>query len=169
MSNQLTPMLTLNSSYLMYNYRILSFLVLTSIFWTVEVTFAGIIWLVLSIYVFPDSSASTEVKREEESVPIKKEHDEHDDMSDTPHTFPTLSGQPPLRYLSPHVKDEDTPAPPDNEVAVGEADDEEDDFIIDETGPIGRQVSDSGIGTSMESSSGKPESVRRRSRLSGGG
>lgn len=153
----------------MYNYRTLSFVVLTSIFWTVEMTFAGIIWLVLSIFVFPESSSSTDIKKEEETVPIKKEHDEPSDMSDTPHTFPTLSGQPPLRYSSPHVKEEDTPAPPDNEVAVGEADDEEDDFILDETGPIGRNVSDSGIGTSMESSSGRPESVRRRSRLPSGG
>jgi seipin len=152
----------------MYNYRISSFVVLTSIFWMVEMTVAGIFWLVLAIFVFPDSSPSTDVKKEE-SVPIKQEHDEHSDMSDTPHTFPTLSGQPPLRYLSPYVKDEDTPAPPDNEIAVGEADDEDDDFILDETGPIGRAVSDSGIGTSMESSSGRPESVRRRSRQSSGG
>jgi seipin len=149
----------------MYKYRILSFIVLTSIFWTVEMTFAGLIWLVLSIFVFPDNSSSTDVKKEEESVPIKKEQDGHSDISDTPHTFPTLSGQPPLRYSSPYVKEEETPAPPDNEVAIGEADDEEDDFILDETGPIGRAVSDSGIGTSMESSSGRPESVRRRSRM----
>ena len=136
----------------------------------VEMTFAGIVWLVLSIFVFPDKSSLTTVrKEEEESTPIKKEQrDEHSDMSDTPHTFPTLSGQPPLRYSSPHVKEEETPAPPDNEVAVGEADDEEDDFILDETGAIGRAVSDSGIGTSMESSSGRPESIRRRSRLSSG-
>jgi seipin len=155
----------------MYNYRIISFVVLTSIFWTVEMTFAGIIWLVLTIFVFPDSSPSTEVKKEaaEDSVHIKREQDEHSDMSDTPHTFPTLSGQPPLRYSSPHVKEEETPLPPDNEVAVGEADDEEDDFILDEAGPIGRGVSDSGIGTSMESSSGRPDSIRRRSRLSSGG
>lgn len=153
----------------MYNYRIISFVVLTAIFWSVEMTFAGIFWLMLSVFVFPDNNPPTDVKKEEEPVRIKKEEDEQSDMSDTPHTFPTLSGQPPLRYSSPHVKEEDTPAPPDNEVAVGEADDEDDDFVLDETGPMGRQVSDSGIGTSMESSSGRPESMRRRSRQSGGG
>lgn len=152
----------------MHNYKMSSFVVLTSIFWAVEMTFAGLIWLILSIFVFPSESATTDMKKEEGSVPIKKELDDHSDMSDTPHTFPTLSGQPPLHYSSPYVREEDTPAPPDNEVAVGEADDEEDDFILDEPGPISRQMSDSGIGTSMESSGGRPESVRRRSRLSGG-
>lgn len=153
----------------MYNYRIFSFIVFTGIFWAVEMAFATIFWLILSISVFPDSSLLTDVKKEEDPVRIKKEEDEHSDMSDTPHTFPTLSGQPPLRYSSPNVKEEDTPAPPDNEVAVGEADDEDDDFVLDDAGPMRTQVSDSGIGTSMESSSGRPENMRRRSRRSGGG
>lgn len=152
----------------MYNYRILSFIALTSLFWAVEMTFAGIFWLILSIFAFSDSSPPAEVKEEEQTARIKKEEDDHSDMSDTPHTFPTLSGQPPLRYSSPHVKEEDTPAPPDNEVAVGEADDEDDDFVLDAAGPMSRQFSDSGIGTSMESSSGRPENMRRRSRQSGG-
>ncbi|KAE9962050.1 hypothetical protein BLS_000901 [Venturia inaequalis] len=155
--------------YLMYNYRIFSFIVFTGIFWAVEMAFATIFWLILSISVFPDSSLLTDVKKEEDPVRIKKEEDERSDMSDTPHTFPTLSGQPPLRYSSPNVKEEDTPAPPDNEVAVGEADDEDDDFVLDDAGPMRTQVSDSGIGTSMESSSGRPENMRRRSRRSGGG
>lgn len=150
----------------MYNYRILSFIVLTGMFWAVEATFACLFWLILSIFVFPENAPPTDTKKEEDSVRIKKEEDEHSDMSDTPHTFPTLSGQPPLRYSSPHVKEEDTPAPPDNEVAVGEADDEDDDFVLDSTGPMRTQVSDSGIGTSMESSSGRPENIRRRSRRS---
>ncbi|QDS75353.1 hypothetical protein FKW77_002203 [Venturia effusa] len=155
--------------YLMYNYRIMSFIVLTGIFWAVEATFAGVFWLILSIFVFPENSPSADVKKEEEPAWIKKENEDHSDLSDTPHTFPTLSGQPPLQYSSPYVKEEDTPAPPDNEVAVGEADDEEDDFVLDDAGLTGRQVSDSGIGTSMESSSGRPENIRRRSRRSGGG
>ncbi|TID25158.1 26S protease regulatory subunit 8 [Venturia nashicola] len=155
--------------YLMYNYRILSFIVLTGMFWAMEMAVAGIFWLTLSLLVFPESGPSTDKKNEDEPVRIKKEEDEQSDMSDTPHTFPTLSGQPPLRYSSPHVKEENTPAPPDNEVAVGEADDEDDDFVLDPTGAMRTQVSDSGIGTSMESSSGRPENVRRRSRQSGRG
>jgi len=158
--------------YVMFNYRTISFLVLTSIFWTVEMTFAGFIWLALTIFVFPDSSATTAKK--EETTPIKKEQrgDHFDEMSDTPHTFPTLSGQPPLRYSSPRIKKEEEQQDPpqaETQLATGEADDEDDDFILDEGGPLGRAVSDSGLGTSMESSSGRPDSMRRRSRMSSGG
>jgi seipin len=149
----------------MYNYRIVSFLTLTGAFWTVEMTFAALVWLALSIFVFPQDAP---VKKEERPQ-IKRERGEEDDseaLSDTPRTFPTLTGQPPLRYSSPRVKseEEDGAQPIDAHPATAEADDEDEDadFLLEESGPVGRGVSDSGIGTSMESSHGRPENVRRR-------
>lgn len=161
--------------YLMYNHRIISFLVLTSTFWIVEMGFAGMVWIVLSIFLFPGNAYTGSARtKAEESTLVKKEerHGDHsDDMSDTPHTFPTLSGHPPLQYSSPRVKKEDEPEPSLAETHPLEADDEEDDdFILDGGRPFGRGVSDSGIGTSLESSGGRPERVRARtSRMSSGG
>jgi seipin len=152
--------------YLMYKYRIITFLILTGTFWTVEVTFAAFVWFALSVWIFPQNET---ILKKEENVEVKRERgegDESDVLSDTPRTFPTLTGQPPLRYSSPRIKsegEEDTPLI-DTHAATAEADDEDEDadFLLEESAPIGRGVSDSGIGTSMESSTGKPGSLRRR-------
>lgn len=87
-------------------------------------------------------------------------------MSDTPHTFPTLSGQAPLRYSSPRVKEEEKgeEEAPESQHAIMEADDEDEDadYVHGDLGLPGRGVSDSGIGTSMESSGGRTGVARRR-------
>jgi len=92
---------------------------------------------------------------------IKQEPDAEDPkpvLSDTERTFPTLSGQQPLRYASPRIKQEDEGSAvvvPDTAVRAVEADDEDEDadFFLD-----------SGLGTSMESSASRRDSVRRRGR-----
>lgn len=131
-------------------------------FWLVELAVAGTVWASLSVYLnyVPPRDR---VKKEEVKTEPQIKDEEDDELSDTPHVFPTLSGQPPLRYTSPRVKQEDeddmsSEQPP----AVGEQADDEDedaDFIRDDLG--GRGFTDSGIGTSMESS-GPRSSVRRR-------
>lgn len=152
----------------MYNFRFASFLVLTAAFWSVEMFFAAIVWFALSSYL---SNPDAPIKSED-TQPIKQESriKEEGDISDTPHTFPTLSGQPPLRYASQRVKEEDADeSAPEPQHAVMEADDEDEDadYVHDLAGP-GRGVSDSGIGTSMESSGGgRPGSIRRRKSRTG--
>lgn len=93
-------------------------------------------------------------------------------LSDTERTFPTYSRQPPLRYSSPKVKEEkeEKGQIPDVPVAGVDADDEDEDadFLADEPAPLrGGLHSDSGLGTSLESSGPRREAVRRR--RSGGG
>jgi seipin len=151
----------------MYKYRITSFLTLTGAFWTVEMTFAALVWFALSVFIFPQKDkpikleGSPQVKRE------RAEDEDEDALSDTPRTFPTLTGHAPLRYSSPRVKteEEEDSTLVDTHPVTAEADDEEDedaDFLLEESGHVGRGVSDSGIGTSMESSAGRHENIRRR-------
>lgn len=156
------PMCLTSSSYLMFNYRITSFIVLTTIFWLVELAVAGTVWASLSVYMTyipPREQVKQEIAKQEPG--IKDEEDV--ELSDTPHTFPTRTGQPPLRYASQRIKqeDEDADLSTERQAAVGEQADDEDedaDFIRDE---LGRGFTDSGIGTSMESS-GPGRNVRRR-------
>ena len=141
--------------WLMYNHRVISACVFIGIFWTTEMIFAGLAWAALAIALTP---AEEDVKNEDVKAERIKAEDEDATparLSDTERTFPTLSGQSPLRYKSPEVKQEDPgPARIIHDVpATGvEADDEDEDpdFV------------DSGIGTSLESSSSRPGSVRKR-------
>jgi len=161
----------------MYNHRIMSFILMTSTFWAVEMTFTFAAWLILSFLVFPQSEAGPTVKQERDdgSGAIKEEGTDEetvDDLSDTSRTFPTYSRQPPLRYSSPRIKKEEEEEGPSALQAIPpavEADDEEDDdFVLDDGAHLGGGRSDSGLGTSMESSVDRRDSVRRRSRLFGG-
>jgi len=155
--------------WMMYNHRIISFVVFVSAFWFAEVIFAGMGWLALRSLFAPVSKDL--VKKEEgikgedtdaSAVTVKKEEEETDepDLSDTPRTFPTYGRQAPLRYV-PKNKDEDGEDYIIDETAIqplaAEADDESEDF----GGKSGR--TDSGIGTSF-SEGGERGSSRRRSR-----
>jgi seipin len=149
----------------MYNFRLTSFVVLTSIFWMVELSATAIVWFSLTSYLASGSKSDFAVKKEDESA-TKQEPSikDENELSDTPHTFPTLSGLPPLRYSSPQVKEEEREElPAEHRTVHGEQADDEDedaDYVRDDIG--GRGFTDSGIGTSMESSAGGPRSVRRR-------
>jgi hypothetical protein len=154
----------------MYNYRLTSFAVLTTLFWFVELVVTAVVWFSLNTYLTYVPPRDQVIKDEaiKKEAQIKTEED--DELSDTPHTFPTLSGQPPLRYTSTRVKKEETDdTSTEQPPAVGEQADDEDeeaDFLRDDLAD--RAFTDSGIGTSMESG-GPRTSVRRRrsSRLDG--
>jgi hypothetical protein len=148
--------------WLMYNHRVVSAVVFVGVFWGVEMVFAGIAWAVLIAYLGPAFKAE-----EQRPVRVKEEATSEDEergfLSDTERTFPTLSGQQPLRFRSPEIKEEKKK---EEEAGDGvrlqdvppltnlEADDEDED---------GDYFLDSGIGTSMESGSGsRPGSMRKR-------
>lgn len=157
--------------WIMYNYRILSAVVFTGTFWATEMVTMALAWAVLSLFIFPGSGKGVAVKKQEDSEERVKREDDTDEevttLSDTERTFPTYGTQPPLRYSSPTVKKEESATEPFPPIMGGEADDEDEDvdFLLDEPG----RRSDSGLGTSMESSAGKKEPVRKRkSRLSEG-
>lgn len=155
----------------MYNYRLTSFFVLTTLFWMVELVVTAVVWFSLSTYFSYERPRDRAVKSEALKNEPRIKQEEEDELSDTPHTFPTLSGQPPLRYTSPRVKQEEgeevsTEVP----AAIGEqADDEDDDadYVRDDVAGRGG-FTDSGIGTSMESSGPRSNVRRRRSQRMNG-
>lgn len=157
--------------WLMYNHRILSFVVFTSAFWIAEVLFTAVGWLAVRAVFSTGAEVKKEVKGEETDgsvAGVKKEGEETDepDLSDTPRTFPTYGRQAPLRYVSsgkdePQVKDEDSEEYAALERGgLAEADDEDEDDGEDVGGYRGART-DSGIGTSF-SEGGERGSVKRR-------
>jgi len=157
--------------WLMYNHRILSFLIFTSAFWIAEVLFTAVGWLAVRAIFSTGAEVKKEVKGEETDgsvTGVKKEGEETDelDLSDTPRTFPTYGRQAPLRYVStgkdePQVKDEDSEEYAALERGgLAEADDEDEDDGEDVGGYRGART-DSGIGTSF-SEGGERGSVKRR-------
>jgi hypothetical protein len=133
---------------MMYNYRITSFLALTGAFWVVEMAFAGVIWLGLVLVFSGDRKSPIKRESEEDRSRVKDETPEGSErqkLSSTPQAT---------------IKSEEHDGPLDTYPLVAEADDEDDEAGIAVGGSHGNV--DSGIGTSMESSSTRPESVRRR-------
>ena len=166
----------------MYNYRVICFIICTCIFWAAELVSALVAWLILSNFVArsqPTRHATIKAEGNESESAVKSERGEEagadltEGLSDTERSFPTYSRQPPLRYSSPRVKEEPAEArgPAGVPAAGGEADDEDEDadFIVDEPTPSKGLHSDSGLGTSMESSGARSDSVRRRRAGGGGG
>lgn len=144
--------------WLMYNHRLISAGTFILCFWLTEMTFAGLAWAALSFYM---QSPDQTIKKGETSgaTPRLKQEDESSiQMSDTERTFPTPSKHVPLRYESPRIKQEeedDAVVLPDRPNRGLEADDEEEDEDAD-------VFLDSGLGTSMESSAARRDSVRKR-------
>jgi len=156
--------------WLMYNHRIISAAVFIGGFWTTEMVFAGLAWAALSvIFATPPQEVKAESVHEvAQRIKAEPEGDgKAAQLSDMERTFPTLSGQQPLHYESEtRIKQEDEDdmavVVPEHVARAGDADvedaEEEDaDFFLD-----------SGLGTSMESSSAnRRESMRRRRGTSG--
>ena len=146
--------------WIMYNHRITSAFVFIGAFWGTEVLFTAICWAILSVWIF-SSGDDTSIKKEADDYRrIKAEDSEEEEqarLSDTERTYPTYSKGPAMRYTSPAIKKEETePEPFPSLLATAlEADDEDesDDFF------------DSGLGTSLESSTGhtsSKEALRKR-------
>jgi hypothetical protein len=149
--------------WLMYTYRVASFLAGTAAFWGCEVVCMALAWGVLAVFVFGGTKEEEDQQREPDSTQEGEKGQgigDEGDMSDTERTFPTTGRQPPLKYES--VKEED------DGVSVGmaemplapgvEADDE------DEDGD-GGGWRDSGIGTGL--SDAGAASLRRRGSAKG--
>jgi seipin len=180
--------------YIMYNYRIASFLTFTGLFWTVEMGALLCTWALLSLWIFPHTTGffahERPAEKEEEDRSqgekwkqefVREEPEpsglptESENLSDTERSFPTFSRQPPLRYTSPSgIKKEETPAEREDlsniPLAPGEAADDEDedaDFLLDDG--VVRTNRDSGLGTSLESTTERDKRGDVRRRRSAGG
>ncbi|KAG9948404.1 hypothetical protein KCU85_g5117, partial [Aureobasidium melanogenum] len=146
--------------WIMYNHRITSAIVFIGAFWGTEVLFTAICWAVLSVWIFSsgdDTSIKTEAKDNKRIKAEDSEGEEQAMLSDTERTYPTYSKGPAMRYSSPAIKKEETEPEPFPQLLTTalEADDEDesDDFF------------DSGLGTSLESSTGhgsSKEALRKR-------
>ena len=144
--------------WLMYNHRIISAVIFVSTFWVTELLFAGLAWAALSFFMQQPSQDTKSETAQHESQRIKQEEDEDEQatLSDTERTFPTSSKQQALRYESPAIKQEDdgeTVVLPEAANKDTEADDEDEDADV---------FLDSGLGTSLDSSASRRDSVRRR-------
>lgn len=147
--------------WIMYNHRIISAIVFITGFWVTELLFAGLAWAGLTFYMEPQQEKAQSDWAREYNERIKQENEDEGDtkLSDTERTFPSSSKQPPLKYESPHIKqeeDDETVILPEASSRAIEADDE------DENDEDADMLRDSGLGTSLESSAGRRDSIRRR-------
>ncbi|KAF1836994.1 hypothetical protein BDW02DRAFT_520070 [Decorospora gaudefroyi] len=156
--------------WLMYRYRLTSAMIGILAFWSMEMGVLLITWGAFTL-LFGKSSPppqNTPQIKTEDITPKPEVEDPGTPFSDTSRTFPTLPSQQPLSYSSPKEEQEeldlrDIPTKEDQE-----ADDEDDDFILEE--PITRGTeregvfTDSGIGTSLENNVERGLARRRSGR-----
>lgn len=165
--------------WLMYNHRVISFVLFTGLFWISTLVFATLTWATLSIYSAPkekvmkkiseDSLEGSSNKVEElitdDDPEIKTEEvttDDEPDLSDTPRIFPTYGRQPPLRF-DPKVKNVI------DEMEYSQIDPilKEEVYYEDQGEYIGTTIiskTDSGIGTSLSESKNKKATNRKLAR-----
>ena len=162
--------------WLMYRYWLTSAVVGTTLFWSVEMGVLLFTWALFTL-LFGKSSTPEDyeakkkrIKFDPDAIPPTLDTEPGTPLSDTSRTFPTLPSQQPLSYTSP--KEEPRATLNLNEIPTredAEADDEDDDFLLEE--PIPPRVeregifTDSGIGTSLESSVERGLARRRSGRL----
>jgi len=174
--------------WLMYKYWLTSAIVGIGLFWGVEMGVLLFTWGLFTL-VFggsrpaPKANDNPQTSRRttepNNTAPQPKTEPAEDDagtsFSDTSRIFPTLPSQPPLSYHSLKQEQEsltmaDLPTRED-----AEADDEDDDFVLEDALPPIKKESlfeDSGLGTSMESSGVEKDGggvARRRSGKRWGG
>jgi len=139
--------------WLMYHYRLITFVAFTTTFWMCELLFMGLAWVLFGMFTQSKNpqGRGAVVKKE-----LKDEPGLGNDLSDAPRVFPTYGRQPPLRYEPVARDDLAHGLPVEPQPAGAEADDEEDDY---EEKPSRLEV-DSGMGTSF--SEGGGGQVRRR-------
>lgn len=168
--------------FFMHSWWVTSFVLFTALFWFCEVFFLGVGFLALKFLIFGGSgpvSAGWTLKKEETDLRQQKIKQEDQgsgrkQLEDVPMTFPTSSGQPPLRYEPPQSAngvDADVTAQADLPPAPGgEADDEYEDAGAQEYDGLDEaRERDSGIGTSYSERDGPPSSLRRRASRGGSG
>lgn len=147
--------------WMMYNHRIISAVLFVTLFWATEMAFAGLAWASASFYFSsPTPKDQSDQLGSDDDQTIKQEPASDPgsrlEMSDTERTFPSQSKQQPLRYQSPKQDEGSLRIKQEGEeytrTKATEADDEDEDV----------DFVDSGLGTSMESSAARRDSVRRR-------
>jgi seipin len=162
--------------WLMYRYWLTSAIVGTTLFWSVEMCVLLVTWAIFTLLFSKaskpeDRSEQKRIKQEDGDVTPKREPADTEPgtpFSDTSRTFPTLSSHEPLHYRSSSPKEErNTPALEDIPTREeAEADDEDDDFVLEEPLPRSAErdgiFTDSGIGTSVESSFEYERGLSRR-------
>ena len=162
--------------WLMYNHRILAFIIFTSAFWAAEMLFALLALFIMQSALGPGEDEKAKIKedRYDDSLSrIKPEKAEDDldfddlDLSDMPRSFPTYGRQAPLHYV-PKIKSEDDGKGMVFDEArthprAAEADDESED-PVGIRNSFGGGRSDSGIGTSYSESGAHGGLQRRKSR-----
>jgi seipin len=155
--------------WLMYNHRILSFMIFTTAFWIAELLFAGLGWVGLRTYLMPAEEAQIVKDERRDSV---KDEDSDEHLSDVPRTETETRSSRPLRR-GPTVKHEGSEDSGLDELdipQVGEGPDGEE-VKEERTGLVGLAggATDSATGTSFSESSRSPGLSRRRSRGGHGG
>lgn len=157
--------------WLMYRYRLTSLVIFTTLFWGVEMGLVLLTWIFLTLLVSKTPSPEDYEQTKPEAVTPKREADTEPGtpFSDTSRTFPTLSSHKPLHYSSPNEgkikKEHETRSLDDIPTREeAEADDEDDDFVLEEPVPLRREggFEDSGIGTSFESGMERERGLQRR-------
>ena len=163
--------------WLMYTYRLTSLILFVALFWGTEMGVLLLTWGVVTM-LFGSSAPPPSSPDADKNRKVKKEIDDGvselgTEYSDTDRTFPTLHSQAPLRYSSPESRTKTKEEQEDTRLADiplkedAEADDEDDDFVLEEPVPRGIETSavftDSGLGTGMDSERDRErERVRRR-------
>ncbi|KAG9379403.1 Seipin domain containing protein [Pyrenophora tritici-repentis] len=164
--------------WLMYRHWITSAVVGIGSFWGMEMCTLLLIWgaftFVFSRATSPAANEDKKIKKEDDEAAPKPEAadgagvEPETPHSDTSRTFPTLPSQQPLSHNSSTVKEERDTTPGLEHIPTREeteADDEDDDFVLEEPVPRGLEregvFTDSGIGTSLESHVEKGLSKRR--------
>jgi len=154
----------------MYNHRTLAFAIFTATFWAVEMAFAIAAYLLVALIFTGRASpiADKALPKSDKSEVDSITHEDSEELalSDTSRTFPTFSKQPALRYSPPqNIKQEEMEmeeVQPGMTTAEADDEDEEDDDFVFDHGVTAGMRSDSGLGTSMESSAGGSDAMRRR-------
>lgn len=163
--------------FVIYNYRVGSFLLFTALFYTVSVTSVALGWAIISqlwssrgqsVQKWIKQEDRPAIKNEGESATTKiRTEDETEssahgglslsNVSDTPAQYPTGGGRPTLSYQgrpTSSVAGDTAEVAEDLQKPIGPgeaADDEEEGNLLKEEEDIGGRPFDSGIGTSMES------------------
>ncbi len=169
--------------WVMYTHRLASFAVFTSMFWGVEMAVLLTTWAFFSLCLggpSEDDSAAVgtrAIKLVSGATTPKTEPVDSElptPLSDTSRTFPTLSSHQPLHYSASMKREratptlDDVPLKTEPEADDEDEDDESADFVMEEPLPrtLEGLLTDSGIGTSMDSGIEREGLGKRRS---GGG
>lgn len=167
--------------WILYHHRVLSFLFLTTTFWSSSILSMLLAWFVFSSYLATQINSKTEsILNGNARLKIERKDSETfdptslDDISDTPRAFPILGRQLPLQFTSRPtvVKREDNDVKEEEETLqsmsvqsfIAEADDEDDDVTEGTSG-----WRDSGLGTGLDEDRVTSVQRRRKALMGDGG